>query len=167
MRKAFWLLFLVLAVGLAVSPAHGSNPQPTIYFQGWIAPSTRDYGQGISYIEVYDNSTGSFKLQENVTNSENGCGVNASCSVQLIIGYVANHTLLYWSYADNSTGRNFLRFNVSVVHNNGTEIFTQQNGTYVSNRYIGNDLFVFEHSIVLNFETEYSTVYDVTIQYDY
>jgi len=79
---------------------------------------------------------------------------------------VANHSHLLWSYTNNETGKNYLRFNVSVVHSNGTTIFTQQNGTYHANRYIGNDLFVFEHNLTLNFETEYAIGYTVAVMYD-
>ena len=169
MKKTPLILISLLLVlpFLSIITVHAGSINPTLQFGHWANPSAREYGMGVSYIEVYDNSTGSFKLQENVTYLKGGCEVNATSSIQLIIGYVANHTLLVWDATDNSTGSNYLQFNITVTHSNGTIIFTQQNGTYVSNRYLGNELTMFEHSIILNFETEYAVVYTVALMYDY
>ena len=161
---SFWLVLIPFS--LVIVSINGNPSNPTLQFGSWVNYQDNDYSQGIAYIEVYGNSTGSFKLHENLTYWESGCQVNASASVQLIIGYVANRTQLGWDLTNHSLGQNFIKFNVTVVHMNETTIFTQQNGTYVINYYLEYDLFVFEHSIILNFETEYNTVYAVTIHYE-
>ncbi len=145
----------------------GASVDPTLQFGSWVNYQDNDYGMGIAYIEVWDNSTKTaFALQENITNTESGCQVNGSCSVQLIIGYVANRTHLGFDRDNLALGGNFIKFNVTVTLRNGTQVFTQQNGTYVLVYHLEKDLFVYEYSMILNFVTEYYAIYDVVINYD-
>ena len=68
--------------------------------------------------------------------------------------------------ASLSEGLNIMQHNVSVVLNNGTTIFSQQNFTYI----IGTDgdapMYFYRHDVILVFTPAFGEIYTVTVNYE-
>ena len=87
---------------------------------------------------------------------------------------VTNITLLVDCWLNSTTygiftlaeGRNIIRQSVTVTASNSTVVFSQQNLTYVSATDYGDNVFLYQYSVQLDFAPNYGELYTVVVDYD-
>ena len=85
-------------------------------------------------------------------------------SISLQIGCWLNST--YADVGSLEEGRTVIRHNVSVLATNGTEIFSQQNGTYYSSTDFLDPMYYYEYDMLLDFVPVSGQVYTVIVIYE-
>ncbi|MHA2047171.1 MAG: hypothetical protein ACW99G_20455 [Candidatus Thorarchaeota archaeon] len=87
---------------------------------------------------------------------------------------VTNITLIIDCWLNSTTygvstiaeGRNIIRQNVTVTATNGTVVFSQANLTYISGFDYGDNVFLYQYSVELDFAPLYGNVYTVVLTYE-
>ena len=136
----------------------GSNPAMLLT---WV--QNNPYGQNFEQIDVYENSTGSWVLVDNIYPADTGyVDIPQGCSIRLNSWNWINSTLTGSSDFNDAINRQ--RHNVSVQAENDTVIFTQQNFTYYSRDHgIDPPLWLYEYRVILNFVTDWGEYYNITL----
>lgn len=141
-----------------------------------------EYGQGISGLKCWENSTGSWVGAPYYTHyypdyhEELGAfyylnyyqvsyfyNWSAGVAIKIRVDTLFNATLT--GAEDLADGQNFQQHNVTVTHL-GSVIFSQQNFTYVDSSDVTDPMYYYEYSVILNFLPEYGEIYTVTITYE-
>ncbi len=164
---SFWLM--LIPVTLFITPIFQPvKTSPTLQFESWTAYGSMPYSQGIHHIYIYDNTTGSWVLSDLLQSHEASDTVNASCSVKLEIGVMLNKTLLGFVTEPYESMWNFFRVNISVALGNGTVVYSETNCSRVDAQPdpMGDNIYYGEVETILNFVTNYGSVYYVTIGLD-
>jgi hypothetical protein len=131
----------------------------------WSYPD--EYGQGIDRIYFDENSTGDWVNVGSPAYPDGRNNIidwNASVFIRLNVWCWLNSTLV--GIDNTNEGKLYIRHNVTVVQNNGTIVFSQQNFTY-SNAYPDADpMFYYSYNEVLNFVPVAGEIYTVTVTYE-
>jgi len=171
-KLSVWAVVMVLLLGLGfafIPPAKVPTPPAKAQFvlSSWDFPD--EYGQGIYSIYPDENSSGYWVHIESspgfiYSDSENNSfTIDAGLSIRFDVRVMVNYTFLGVSAAD---ALNLIRLNLTVtVLNNIT--FSIQNMTY---DYLGGDygdgVWWYSFVDILNFLTDYGTIYTVTVTYE-
>ena len=171
-KKVLALVILVLTLSLIVA-YHESKvvtksttiepTNPRFVISSWDYPAD-EYGQGISSIIVYENSTGSWIPFTTINYNESGViEWNVSLGIKIRCVTWMNSTLTGGGSLELST--NYLRHNVNVTNLAGTSVFSKQNFTYFSKSYL-DDRYFHLYEVVLDFLPTYGEIYTVTVIYE-
>ena len=87
---------------------------------------------------------------------------------------VTNITLLVDCWLNSTTygistiaeGRNIIRHNITVTSTNHTVVFSQTNLTYISGLDYGDNVFLYQYSVELDFVINYGNIYTVVLVYE-
>ena len=87
---------------------------------------------------------------------------------------VTNITLLIDCWLNSTTygvstlveGQNIIRHSVTVTSTNNTVVFSQTNLTYVSGADYGDNVFLYQYSVQLDFTISYGNIYTVVVDYE-
>ncbi len=63
-------------------------------------------------------------------------------------------------------GKNIIRLNITVTSTNGTLVFSQANLTYISGFDYGDNVFLYQYSVQLDFTISYGNIYTVVLTYE-
>lgn len=129
----------------------------------WSYPD--EYGQGISSIYVYENSTGAWLQASKEDYDESGVlEWDADIAIKLSVWAWFNSTLT--GASDSDEGKLYQRHNVSVI-SMGSTVFSQQNFTYYdATTGLYPDLWWYIYEVVLDFLPEWGQTYVATITYE-
>lgn len=144
--------FVIIAFSIAVfipvynyNEVQASRPA-TFVISSWSYPDA--YGQGILFIKVYENSTGSWVHVDDVYYYNTTIfSWNHSVGIKLYVYTWFNSTL---SDATNTTeGQAYQRHNITVTDAFGTELYSKENMTYflVSDAYDPMYYYAYEHEL--------------------
>ncbi len=164
---AIIVLSTMLILASSVPPA-----RTQFILASWDYPD--EYGQGISGIKMWENSTGSWVAAPYYTDigqfyylnyHQTGYTYNwsAGASMKLRADAFLNSTLT--GAVDLADGQNYLRHNVTVT-NHGELIFTQQNFTCTDSSDINAPMYYYEYEVILDFIPEEGQIYIVTVTYE-
>ena len=95
-------------------------------------------------------------------------------SVLEIDGTVTNITLLVDCWLNSTTygvstiaeGKNIIRQNITVTSANNTVVFSQANLTYISGADYGDNVFLYQYSVQVDFTLIVGEIYTVTVTYE-
>lgn len=135
----------------------------TITLRSWTSYSDDSHSQGFYEVGVYENTTGSWVLNHTLNYADSGCAIPYGSGVQLKVWVTANQTLLGFAAG---TYQNFLKVNVSVTFDNGTAIWSQQNGTWSDYGVLSGVIYKMACTFTVNMITEYWMVYNVVMHYE-
>ena len=98
-------------------------------------------------------------------------GTNSTLDIQ---ASVTNITLLIECWLNGTTygvvtvaeGKNIIRHNITVTSTNNTIVFSQNNLTYISGIDYGDDVFLYQYSVELDFTPISGNVYTVVLTYE-
>ena len=87
---------------------------------------------------------------------------------------VTNITLLVDCWLNSTTyeistlaeGKNIIRHNITVISTNSTVVFSQANLTYIASADYGDNVFLYQYSVYLDFTVMYGEIYTATITYE-
>jgi len=123
-------------------------------------------GQGISFLEVFENSTGSWVEFGNNYYPDETTVIdwNISVGIKISCWTAFNNTIMGASSSDD--GKNLQRHNVTVKDNQGATVFSQQNFTFYYVYTDGDPSWVYAYDVVLNFLPVSGEIYTVTVTYE-
>lgn len=161
---SFMLLF---ALGAVIQPAKAQ-----FVIAEWDYPD--QYGQGISGMKFWENSTGSWLpapyyidlgqfYYVNPYISDYTYNISAGVALKVRVDSLLNNTLV--GADDLADGRNYHRHNVTVS-NLGNIIFSQSNFTYEDSSDASAPMYYYEYYAILNFIAVSGQVYTVTVTYE-
>jgi len=159
-KKISVLVILAVSMMLVVSVP---TAKARFVLAEWDFPD--EYAQGITFFNIYENSTGSWvQVGGNWRYYEtSNLEWYANASIKLTCWTIFNHTLTgAVSIAD---GKDYQKHNVTVT-NVGTTIFSQQNFTYNTGQDLGDGIYRYAYDVVLNFKPESGQIYVVTVTYE-
>ena len=156
-----------IVVLLTVSILLIASVQPTsaqFALASWEYPD--EYWNGISGINIYENSTGAWVVKYGTIEPDDDDSTifdwNASIAIKLRVWVTLNSTLVGVSTTDD--GKNYIRHSVLVMCL-GETIFSQQNFTYygVSTEA---EIYTYSYDVVLDFLPVSGAIYKVTVTYE-
>lgn len=156
---------LILAVLSVLLIASIPPSRAGFVLASWDYPS--EYGQGIEFFDVFENSSGSW---QNV-----GGPVQWDESGIFEWGWAGSIKLAVWTWFNSSLmgassineGKLYHKHNVSVTQFNGSTVFSQQNFTYISgDNGIDPPLWLYRYEVILDFVLEAGEYYTVTVIYE-
>ena len=164
-NKIIASVFVVLTASiLFVAAIPPVEAQPKFILSSWDYPD--EYGQGIDFFEIYENSTGSW------VNIEEDYGHDDSYSIDWDIGvfiklrcWTTFNATLTWSESID-VGKLYQRHYVSVVDDLSETVFTQQNFTFGAGVIEGFYIYNYAYDVVLNFIPVTGRIYTVTVMYE-
>ena len=168
------VVLMCLSLGLLFLPQGieqryvGKEPARFI-ISSWDYPD--DYGQGIEHIGVFSNQTGAW-LPANWAGDSNRYYYESSefdwnASIFIKLECWTWQNLSVTGAADWEEGKNYHRHNVTVIDNNGTVVFSQQNFTYDGSfPAIDPPRVYYYYEVILNFLPDYGQIYTATITYE-
>ena len=165
-KQVAYLLIMLISMMLVVS-IQPTKAQAQFTLATWAYPD--EYGQGIYSITPDENSSGTWAHIESTpgfiysTSENNSFTIDQGLSIRFDVRVLVNYTFLGVSAA---AALNLIRLNLTVtVLNNIT--FSIQNMTYNElGGDFGNGLWWYSFRDILNFETDYGTVYVTTVTYE-
>jgi hypothetical protein len=137
--------------------------QPRFIISSWSYPD--NYGNGIIFLGIQENSTGSWVqvggahmyYDDEIYNWTAGVFMKIHC------GTAFNNTLVG---ADNiEDGKNYHRHNVTVINDLGVTVFSQSNFTDYWDSDTSDPIFMYEYAVILDF-IPIAGFYDVTVTYE-
>lgn len=129
----------------------------------WAYPD--EYGQGIQQIQVEENSTASWIPVDLRDYSESQVYEwNVSVGIRLRLWCLMNNSLVGASSLED--GKNYQRFNTTVIDLSESIVFSQVNATYFVSYDTSDPIWLYEYYIILNFLPDYGEVYTVTVIYE-
>lgn len=162
---ALWLLSLPFVFWNQSQPAKSA----TFIIAYWDYPSD-DYGQGITFIEVHQNSTGSWLpvryLYDDLSPNQT-LDVPIGCAFKLMVRAWLNSTLT--GATGLADGQNYQRHRVVVTTPYDSSVFSQENFTYSSGSLYGgisSEIWMYDYTVILDFISIASTVYTVVVTYE-
>lgn len=163
-RSKILALAVIVMIPVAVILAPIPQAKAQFVLSSWDYPD--EYGQGIQYISVYENSTGAWVLVDTIYYDDTlTFEWNASIGIYISVAAWFNSTLV--GASDNVTGRNYLRHNVTVTDLSDNVVFAQANFTYSTvNTFLNPPLWRYSYYVILDFLPEYAQVYTVTVTYE-
>lgn len=159
-KKISLLVILVVSMMLVVSIP---TAKAQFVIAEWDFPD--EYAQGITFFNIYENSTGSWvQVGGNWAYDEtSNLEWYTNASIKLTCWTIFNYTLTgAVSVAD---GQNYQKHNVTVT-NLGIIIFSQQNFTYNTGQDLGDGIYRYAYDVVLNFNLMSGQFYIVTVIYE-
>lgn len=166
------LVFAMLSIMLlSITPQHTQGTikreNSTFIISSWDYPD--DHGQGIDRIDIYSNETGSW-VDTGFDFDYDGSNLvefNATDNIAIRLSVWSFFNSSWFGDMDNITGRNYQRHNITVVNNNGTEVFSQQNFTYTTvNTFLYAPLFHYAYYVDLDFILEMGEIYLIDLRYE-
>ena len=126
-------------------------------------------GNGISDISAYVDSVYTAKMYMNPDEFPTW-DVNTSLEVEVGV----NITLAVFCWINGTDtgisslaeGLNIMRHNVTVICNNGTTIFSQQNFTYITGADAGAPMYFYRHDVILDFVPSYGGIYITIVTFE-
>ena len=162
------LIFGMCLVAIPTQPATETEEIGTSKFiiSGW--DFADDYGQGIDYVKIYENSTVFWLPIDSIYHQydyydNNVFEWNQSVGVLLGVHSYLNKSLTGASSVEE--GKNLIRHYIAVALTNGTVIWSQQNITYFSGVPFG-WAYSYVYEVILGAEFLAGNVYTVTITYE-
>lgn len=149
------------------SPVEPAPRNPVLYFQSWTQYNSMPYDQGIDKIYLEGNGTGAywFSVATIEYDGDSVYEVNASQVYRIVVRVTLNKT--YLDYGGGLDYRNYIRANVTVTNETGTQAYFKQNCTeFTDYDAIGANIYYADMLFVLNFETDYGQKYNVSLCYD-
>ncbi len=153
------VLLTVTAIGFSTIP----TAKAQFVLAEWDFPD--EYAQGITFFNIYGNSTGSWvQVGGNWAHDESSIfDWYPNASIKLRCWTIFNYTLTgAVSLAD---GQNLQKHNVTVT-NAGTLIFSQENFTYAVGQDLGDGIYRYGYDVVLNFLPISGLIYTVIVTYE-
>jgi hypothetical protein len=163
---------MVLAVGiiavttttpgpLTLAPAHFS-------VASWDFPD--DYGQGIAAVIAYENSTGSWVIVDNDGSDYftylDDVVLEWSAGVGIKLEFMCYFNYTLTGATSQADGKNYQRHTISVEDQEGSNVFSQTNFTFVySTQPFGIPLYVYSYSVVCGFLPAEGYYYTATVNY--
>jgi len=142
-----------------------SKEPATFIISSWDYPGD-EYGQGISLLRFYENSTGSWVEVYGPTghypNASATLDWNASIAIKLRCSSSLNSTFL--GLTETIQGVTLQRHNITVTCL-GETIFSQQNFTYFSRGQVG-PMYYYQYDVVLNFIPQAGMIYIAIITFE-
>jgi hypothetical protein len=158
------VITIVLILGVFLARPPQTNAQFVI--AAWEYPD--EHGQGIDFINIYENTTGSWVL---VSHPSYGNSIEpdetaifnwtTSMIMKIRCGVTLNATVTGASSV--ADGKNFLRHSV-VISSAGTIVFSQQNFTYQSGNDLG--LYWYDYDCIFEFLPIAGQIYTVIVTYE-
>lgn len=177
---AISLTLLCLGLLFSATPTTNNNPKNIIppspstrlIISSWTFPSDA-YGQGISGIHIYENSSGSW-LDHLPYQGASYAYIDATDTVYIEYNMSSYLKLQYFSYfnstkvgvATTTEGKNYLRHNISIVDYNNTVVFSQQNFTYLTVSTLHDPIWIYSYTVILNFVPTMGSIYTATMIYE-
>ena len=144
-----------------------SRPQPTtarFVLSSWDYPD--EYGQGIEYVKVYQNGTGSYvELSESPINPTDDAELEVDSDGFLQIRVLTWLNKTYCGIANIGAAYAIFRHSINVTLQ-GENVFSQQNFTKISASGAGDPLFWFYYQVIIDFLPISGRTYVATIEYD-
>ena len=158
------LLIMITMLLVASIPPAKANPKFVIAYD---FPSPN--GNGISDISAYVDSVYTAKMYMNPDEYPEW-DVNTSLEVEVGV----NITLAVFCWINGTDtgisslaeGLNIMRHNVTVICNNGTTIFSQQNFTYITGADAGAPMYFYRHDVILDFIPSYGGIYITIVTFE-
>lgn len=125
-----------------------------------------EYGQGIDGCEIYENSTASWVVIDYpfyIAYYEGEFEWNLSVGIKLHCFTYFNSTLT--GAGDTAEGQQQQRHNVTV-QTLGVEVFNKSGFTYIGVNTALDPIWIYEYSVILNFEQVAGTIYEVIVSYE-
>ena len=133
--------------------------------------SPDNYGNGISYISAYFDGDWNGSMYKDPYNFDippetttNPMETFEGTNITLGVFCWLNGT--YAGISSLVEGKTVLKHNVSVLHSNGTVIFSQQNFTYISGADSLAPMYFYRYDVILDFAPVSGVVYTVTVIYE-
>ena len=156
---SFVMVLVVVVLVASVPPARAQ-----FVLADWEYPD--EYGQGIKFFKVFENSTGSWVQVGDVYSYDQTIIIewNVSLGIKLRAYTLFNSTLT--GASDSDDGKNFQQHSVIVIDNIGTTVFSKQNFTYYDvDVLLHLPLWCYCYDVVLNFLPLEGQYYTVTVGY--
>lgn len=133
-----------------------------------IVDSTYTYaedGTGFSKIDAYVDEVFSQTMYDADGEDNSILNINGtSTNITLLVDCWLNSTT--YEISTLAEGKNIIRHNVTVTSINNTIVFSQANLTYISSADYGDNVFLYQYSVQLDFTVVYGEIYTVIITYE-
>jgi len=121
------------------------------------------YGQGFDGIDAEENSTGSWQDIQLGGGIPSDFNVSYGNFVRFRVDTILNSTLV--GASSLLDGKRYFRHNITVLVENGTSVFSQQNFTYYGSSAVG-VMYYYIYHIILNFNVQPANIYRAIIMYE-
>ena len=160
-------LVLAIALIMMVSILVIATPQPTtakFVLAGWDYPD--EYGQGIEYVKVLQNGTGSYvELSESPINPTDNVALEVDSDGFLQIRVLTWLNKTYCGIENIGAAYAIFRHSINVTLQ-GENVFSQQNFTKISASGAGDPMFWFYYQVIIDILPISGKIYTVVVDYE-